>query len=200
MASAYKIKDYVQVKFSFDLSEPLNIDREVHVMFSFDVPEPPTVAAPKKKNKIINNSYRSGENLKGDEYKFDSQLKVDASYMPSSDLENNMVYDRVQEEILLLMENNQELRDMIDDEKPKKFNREKANRMFKLILSHFVGKHDLMKFANVIYIFDNVSNLSGLKYASLYDLLDTEYKQMLLVELDKSHNILKSGSKINKLF
>jgi hypothetical protein len=188
--------------------EPEPVDFGMQVLFSFDVPVEPAQnapAVPKKKNKIINNSYRSGDKLKGDEYRFDTQLRVDPGYASSNlshiyDVENNMVYKRVQDEVVFLMQSNDELKQMLDDDKPKKFNREKANRMFQIILQHFVNTPDTMKFANVIYIFDNVSNLSGLKYASLYDLLETEYKQMLLIELDKSHNILKRGGKTNKLF
>jgi len=196
-------------------------DVGVHVLFSFEVPEKGIKQStikknivreeripgvnPKKRNKIIGNTYKSGDNLKGDEYKFDHELKVDAGYASNYlgsiyDVENNMTFKKVQEEVMILIEGNAELQDMISDAKPKKFNREKVNRMFKIIYEHFEKKPEVRQFSNLIYIFDNVSNLSGLKYASLYDLLDGEYKQMLLLELDKTYGILKNSGKSNRLF
>lgn len=188
----------------------------IHVMFSFDVVENAiqAIAKPaertqgvnhKKRNKIINNSYKSGDNLKGDEYRFGTELKVDVGYASANlghiyDVENHMIFKKVQDEIMDLMDTNVELQEMLSDAKPKKFNREKVNRMFKIIYDHFQAKPAARQYMNLIYIFDNVSNLSGLKYASLYDLLDGEYKQRILVELDKHHNILKTSGKSNRLF
>ncbi len=207
----------VQLPFSFDVVAE---DAGIHVTFSFDVavPEIQVVRVrkivreertpgvnPKKRNKIINNTYKSGDKLKGDEYKFDNELKIDPGYASSNlghiyDVENSMTYRKVQEEVMNLLEKNKELQDMLSDAKPKKFNREKVNRMFKIIFDHFEKSPGARQFSNLIYIFDNVSNLSGLKYASLYDLLDGEYKQMLLLELDKTYGILKNSGKANRLF
>lgn len=208
----------IHVPFCFDLMAE---DTGVHVIFSFDVAEKerkqPAVRKaivreertpgvnPRKRNKIINSSYKSGEKLKGDEYKFDTELKVDPDYASSNlshiyDVENSMTFRKVQEEVMTLLEHNKELQEMLSDAKPKKFNREKVNRMFKIIHDHFEKKLSARQFSNLIYIFDNVSNLSGLKYASLYDLLDADYKQMLLLELDKTYGILKNSGKSNRLF
>ena len=207
----------------------------VHVVFSFDVvkPEPnvpviqilrqpvdkQSTLSPRKRNKIINNSYKSGDNLKGDDYRFDTVLKVESGYASSNlghiyDVENNMIYKKVQNEIIGLIGVNAELQKMLDDAtprksddvkkssdvKPKKFNREKINRMFRLINAHFEKTPATLQFSNLIYIFDNVSNLSGLKYASLYELLDGDLKQRLLLELDKKYDILKNSGKSNSLF
>lgn len=205
--------DISQMIFEFDfLPEE---DACVHVLFSFDVEveedpvqekAPPCIKpAAKKRNKIINNSYKSGENLKGDDYRFETELRVDPNYASSNlshiyDAENNILYRKVQDEVLALIDANNELAEMLSEAKPKKFNREKVNRMFQIIHEHFEKNHDIRDFGNLIYIFDNVSNLSGLKYSSLYDLLDQSYQQMLLVELDKTYDILKHSGKSNTLF
>lgn len=206
--------DISQMIFMFEY-EPDEIGTPV--LFSFDVeseeipPVVPDIAAKdktapvKKRNKIINNSYKSGENLKGDDYRFETELRVDPNYASSNlshiyDAENNILYRKVQDEVLALIDANNELAEMLSEAKPKKFNREKVNRMFQIIHEHFEKNHDIRDFGNLIYIFDNVSNLSGLKYSSLYDLLDQSYQQMLLVELDKTYDILKHSGKSNTLF
>lgn len=196
---------------TFDIGEQVVLSFDVRVE-AVPVPVKAPVAtpqrsglSPKKRNKIINSTYKSGENLKGNDYHFESEIKVEAGYASTHlghiyDVDNNMVSRKVQEEIMLLIGMNEELRDMLDEENPKKFNREKVNRMFKLIYEHFERKPDARTFSNLVQIFDNVANLSKLKYASLYDLLDGEYKQMLLVELDKTYDILKLSGKTNRLF
>ena len=189
------------------------------MVFSFDVvrivdAEPPAVKPAteriqgvnhRKRNKIINNSYKNGDNLKGDEYRFDKVLKVDVSYASSNlshiyDVENNMVFRKVQEEVMRLLNRNDELQEMLSDSTPKKFNKAKVNRMFKIIYDHFENNPPIKQFSNLIYIFDNISNLSGLKYSSLYDLLDSEYQQIILMELDEHYHIFKTGGKGSKLF
>lgn len=203
------------VQMLFCMEPEVLCDEGIHIEFSFDFQLPEKKEpAPKKKrgrkkgkkqNKILNNSYRSGDNLKGDSYKFDKEVRVERGYASNNlghiyDPENSMTYQKIRTEVLRLLDTNKELIDMLSDEKPKKFNREKVNRMFKIICEHFEKNPKIRQFMNVIYIFDNVSNLSGLRYSSLYDLLDGEYKQMLLIELDSTHNILGDSGKNNKLF
>ena len=212
--------NYVATQMIMVLDEPKEVIAEVGVQLAFtfdimnikparktDAPVEPVIQIhqPKKRNKIINNTYRRGDNLKGDDYVFEKEMKVEAGYASDNlghiyDVENNMIYRKVQEEIMQLLESNENLREMLNDTKKKKFNREKVNCIFKLIYSHFERNTSAKQFSNLIYIFDNVANLSGLKYTSLYDLLDGEYKQMLLIELDKSFGILKTSGKANRLF
>lgn len=204
--------DISQMIFLFDCEPD---ETGVPVTFSFDVEveevKPAALDAPakgrpvKKRNKIIDNSYKNGDNLKGDDYRFETEIRVDPTYAASNlshiyDTENSMLYRKVQDEVLALIDMNKELAEMLSDAKPKKFNREKVNRMFEIIHEYFENNRGIREFGNLIYIFDNVSNLSGLKYSSLYDLLDQKYQQMLLLELNKTHDILKYSGKNNMLF
>ena len=106
----------------------------------------------------------------------------------------------IRNEIIKLLDTNEVLRDMLQDNTRKKFNREKVNLIFKIIHDHFESDMNLREFSNLIYVFDNISNLSGLRYTNLFDLLDYEYKQKLILELDKIYNILNKTSKTNLLF
>ena len=166
-------------------------------------------AVPKarKQNKIINNSYKNGTNLKGDEYKFESALKVDATYAGTYlddvyDIEKYIVERRVQEEVMRYVSDTPMLSEMcsMNDEETKKFNKEKINLMFGMICRHFEASQDICRFYNIIYIFDNVSYLSGLRYHNLFDMLEDDHKQKLIIELDRTHGILRSHKKNNKLF
>lgn len=216
-SEGFNISELQQMVLVIDPHIVFETDIGMQMLFSFDVivqavpavrkprEDRPAGVNPRKRNKIINNTYKSGENLKGDDYAFDRELKVDSGYATTNlghiyDVENNMVSRKVQEEIVVLLAINQELAEMLSDAKPKKFNKEKINRMFKIIYEHFERKPSAKQFSNLVYIFDNVSNLSGLKYASLYDLLDNEYKQLILLELDKTHGILKNNGMSNRLF
>src|SRR5574343_6106 len=79
----------IHVQFSFDVLS----EHGIHVVFSFKTDQPAEQIERKnintqrkfpvnhkKRNKIINSTYRSGENLKGDDYKFDTELRVDPGY------------------------------------------------------------------------------------------------------------------------
>lgn len=161
----------------------------------------------RKQNKIINNSYKNGTNLKGDEYRFDASLKVDATYADMYlddiyEMEKYIARQRVQEAVMAFVDNTPVLKDMcsMEGEETKKFNREKINLMFGMICKHFEDNADIRTYKNVIYIFDNISYLSKLRYHNLFDMLDDDYKQKLIIELDKTHDILRSPKKNNKLF
>lgn len=156
-------------------------------------------------DKIFNNSYTHGDALKGDKYEFNVKIRVDDNYALSfmNDIyqaEDGISFKMVQDEIIRLLDTNAELNEMLDSAKKKKFNKSKINKLFKFIYDHFENKPEVKSFSNSIYIFDHISNISGLKYKNLFDLLDYEYKKILILELDKQYNILKNSANFNKMF
>ena len=159
----------------------------------------------KREDKIFNNSYYHGDNLKGDDYNFNTLLTACDRYSKSYlrdiyDPENSMQMKMIREEILKLLETNSRLQEILDDNNNKKFNKQKINEIFEILHTHFTTKSQHQRFVNLIYIFDNISNLTGLKYNNLFDLLEYDYKEMLILELDKHYNVLNASKSNSKMF
>lgn len=168
------------------------------------LPDGLSVAPQKKYNKIINNSYKNGENLRGDDYHFGTELKVDTEYAGSNlghvyDAENYDAYKKVKLEVIHLLSANEELIELLS-ENHKKLNKADVNRMFDIIYSHFMRKEAVRQYANPIYIFDCMTNVTGMKFASMYDMLDERHQSQLLIELNKTHQIFRDDKSDNRLF
>lgn len=158
----------------------------------------------KRTNKIFNNTYNQGNKLKGNDYNLNSSIQVENAYAGAYmkdiyDTDNAMQMNVVRDVIFELLDVNDEIKSIIGNNK-KKFNKESINRIFKIIYEHFNADKQLKIFMNLIYIFDIVSNISGMKYKNLFDLLDYEFKQKIIVELDTQYNILKDYSHFNSMF
>ena len=181
----------------------------IKIMRSMNKPKvekPKTVKRLHRDDKIFNNSYFHGDKLKGNDYELHRGLTVDHGYSARYlgdiyNFENNINYRTMQNEIISLIETNADLNRIINDPKKKKFNKEIINFIFKIIYESISQNKKVSQFMDPIYIFDCVANISGLKYNNLFDLLDFNYKKILIVELDKNYHILKSNTPvINNLY
>lgn len=159
----------------------------------------------KRPDKIFNNSYYHGNSIKGNYYRYDEKIEADSEEIVNqynkSSLNPEMAYPylAIEKTILLLIKDNSEIQEILKNNK-KKFNKQKINIFFQLILEHFDTSLELKRIKEVIYIFDVISRLTGIKTMNLFDLLEYEYKQIILDELDESHNIYKNYNKDNKFF
>jgi len=159
----------------------------------------------KKDNKVYNNSYLKGDKLKGDDYQLNNALKVSDDYASSylgsvykpDETSNNQ---RLKDEVIRLIDVNEELKSLLQDQKKKKFNKINVNFIFKLIYNHLYNDQEFSIFMDIIQVFDIVSNLTGLKYKNLFDLLDIEYKELVISELDQTHDILTNYKNFNKMY
>lgn len=159
----------------------------------------------RKNDKIFNNTYYQGDNLKGDDYEMNKDLKIAPDYSSSflTELHNpndSINYKKILEEIIYMLDNNEVLIGLLKDNKKKKFNKENINVIFKEIYDHISNKKEIEMFVNMIYVFDIISNITGLKYKNLFDLLNYEYKELVIEELDNSHDILSSYKNFKKMF
>ena len=157
-----------------------------------------------KDDKIFNNSYYHGDKLKGDEYSIKTGLAVDGEYASRYlqdiyNLDEHINQKKTQETIIDLIESNAEIIEMLSDTQ-KKFNKDNINRLFKIILDHFNADLEVRHFMDVIHVFDMISNISGLRYANLFDMLEYEYKKLLILDLDKKYDILSDYNVFNKMF
>lgn len=157
----------------------------------------------KRKDKIFNNSYYHGDSKKADKYKYENKIEADRESIlnqtSSGDPDAQYPYSEIQDIIMDLVDNNNDIQEILRNNK-KKFNKLKINNLFEIILKHFNSSLELSRIKIHIYIFDVVSRLTGIKVLNLFDLLEYEYKELLLDELDESHGIYKDFNKENKLY
>lgn len=150
----------------------------------------------KKKDKIINNSYKTGEGLKGDAYEFSKSIKVKDDYASSYlkdlyDYENHVEYKIILEKIIAIIENDKKLTEIVftDVENKKKFNSKEINLIFSTLYDSLEKDIIESTFLNPIYLVEAISKITGLDYKRIFDFLDCKYQEILLVSLDDRFGI-----------
>lgn len=152
----------------------------------------------KQTNKILNNSYRTGENLKGEDYEFSKSIRVSDDYASSYlkevyDYENHVEYKIVLDKIMETIENDKKLREIVipdpKAEKKKKFNSKEINLIFGKVYNEMEKEIDDSKFVNPIYMVEAISRITGLEYKRIFDYLDYEYQAVLLEALNERFDI-----------
>jgi len=163
---------------------------------------------PKKKrdDKIFNNSYYHGKKTdsKNEIYHFENKIETDRTNILNQTAsgtgpDEQYPYNKIQEVILKLVDENEDIQDILTNNK-KKFNKQKINNLFEITLNHFNTSSELRKIKVYVYIFDVVSRLTGIKALNLFDLLEIDFKTLLLDELNETHSIYEDFNKDNKLF
>lgn len=160
----------------------------------------------RREDKIFNNRYNSGEGLTDSEdYQFNRKISVSNDYSDSylrdlyeyeEGLENKFILD----EIFDFVYADEEISNVIkleDITKNKiKLTKEQINLIFYKVHEVFEKKSRQVSFYNPIYILEVISSLSAIEYKKIFDLLDAEVQEILVVELNKKYLFL--DSRMNK--
>jgi hypothetical protein len=143
-----------------------------------------------KRDKIFDNSY--GE---VDHYSGPISFTVDSSYHSYGTAENSYDYDILFREIekIILSSEFASYNDIDEEKKAKKLNKMQINQVYTYILSNLTVNH------RKIEVFSILSDYFDIYPNKLYSSLSNKYKNELIMELDKSTNILQK-KKIRKLF
>tara|TARA_Y100000389_G_scaffold46072_1_gene40970 strand:- start:150 stop:710 length:561 start_codon:yes stop_codon:yes gene_type:complete len=165
-----------------------------------------------KDDKIFNNGYKAGEGLKGDgEYQYFSSISVTSSYSDSYlkdiyEYEDTLEYNIGVGNIFNLIDSDSELSALLkkaDHSDKIKLSKEEINWCFTRILSGMEKTLEVEKFYNPIYVLEVISSILNINsgdsiksYKKIFDCLDVELQQDLIVELDKKYNFL--DGKLNK--
>jgi hypothetical protein len=155
-----------------------------------------------REDKIFNNSYYNGDKLKDpDEYEFSKKIAVSSDYSDNylkdlydyeEQLESKFILDIIfeflqKDEVLskYTIEPNQN-----SNVAKIKFSKEDINLIFSRINENLdIGAHGIT-FYSPIFILEVISSISSMEYRKIFDYLDTEIQELLLIELNKKYNFL----------
>jgi len=161
-----------------------------------------------REDKIFNNRYNLGEGLvEGEEYTYSSRISVASDYADSYlkdlyDYETNLESKTIIDNLFSFISKDRELSIMVNrgndptSTSKIKFSREEVNFFFNRINEKFeVGTNEAI-FYSPIYILEIMSSISSIEYRKLFDMLETEFQEILLLELNKKYRFL--DGKLNK--
>lgn len=163
----------------------------------------------KREDKIFNNGYRSAEAMDNTEYEYRTAISVNTNYADNYlkdvyEYEETLEYNMGLSKIFELIENDDELSALLYKKSVDsriKLSKDEINWCFNQILSKLRSLNTGEHFYSPIYIVEalasilNVNSGDPIKdYRKLFDSLDVELQEELIVELDKKYNFLNGKS------
>lgn len=155
-----------------------------------------------KEDKIFNNRYNTGEGLKDTgEYEFSKKISVSSDYSDSYlkdvyEYEENLETQFILDGIFEFIKNDESLNKIVfhsyNDSVvfKNKFAKDEINVIFNKIHTSLDEANGNATFYSPIYVIEAISSFSGFDYKKIFDSLDTEAQELLLIELDKKYNFL----------
>jgi hypothetical protein len=155
-----------------------------------------------KEDKIFNNRYNTGEGLKDtDEYEFSKKISVSSDYSDSYlkdvyEYEENLETQFILDGIFDFIKKDDSLNKMVFHSYndsivfKNKFAKDEINIIFNKIHTSLDESNGQTTFYSPIYVLEAISSFSGFDYKKIFDSLDTESQELLLVELDKKYKFL----------
>jgi hypothetical protein len=155
-----------------------------------------------REDKIFNNRYNTGDGLTdSDDYQFSRQISVSSDYSDSylrdlyeyeDGLENKFILD----EIFKFVYSDEELSKIIVGpseltQAKIKLTKEQVNFIFNKINEIFEKRTYQTAFYNPIYILEVISSISSIEYKKLFDMLDSDIQEILILELNKKYLFLE---------
>lgn len=160
----------------------------------------------KKSDKIFNNTYNTGEDFGVDEHEYKSDIRISPAHRESHLHDPDKYRDFLDqtvtsEDIIAFVDSCKEIQKILTiDPSKKKFTKQEINFIFsKIKIALEKGDHK-SSFISYIHILDAISNITTLEYKKLFDLLEYEYKECLLLELNQSYKVLDQTNKTKKPF
>lgn len=163
-------------------------------------------ASLRKTDKIFNNSYNMGQNDQSDESKYNSSIKIDVGSSHYQMYDRDQYSDHIdntitQRDIDNFISTSDEIQVIMGDKTEKrKFTKIEVNELFRLITTGVASGEHASFFVSPIHVLDSISSLTNMEYKKLFDMLTYDYKEMLLLELNKKYGFLDKPSKNLKMF
>lgn len=161
-----------------------------------------------REDKIFNNSYYNGDKLKdSEEYEFSKKITVSSDYSDNylkdlydyeEQLESKFILDIIFEFLqkdLILSKYIADLTENTTISKVK-VSKEDINIIFNRIHEKLDVTTYGISFYSPIYILEAISSVASMEYKKIFDALDTDIQEILLLELNKKYQFLEG--KMNK--
>ena len=161
-----------------------------------------------REDKIFNNRYNTGEGLpEAEEYRMTGGISVSGDYSDSylrdiyeyeEMLETKVILDTIFGFIQLDPLISEILKNSARESTPGriKLSKDEVNFIFNRINSSLDLPVNEVVFYSPIYILEVISALSSIEYKKLFDMLETDIQELLIIELNKKYNFL--DGKIHK--
>ncbi len=151
-----------------------------------------------REDKIFNNSYYNGDKLRdSEEYEFSKKISVSSDYSDNylkdlydyeEQLESKFILDIIfeflQKDEILSKYTSEIATNKI------KFSKEDINLIFNRTHEMLDVASYGISFYSPIYILEAISSLASIDYKKIFDSLDTETQEILLIELNKKYKFL----------
>lgn len=159
--------------------------------------------APIREDKIFNNSYYNGDKLKdSDEYEFSKKIAVSSDYSDNYlkdlyDYEEQLEAKFILDVIFEFLQKDEVLsRYTIDlTTNPSvskiKFSKEDINLIFNRVHENLDPASHGISFYSPIYILEVISSISSMEYKKIFDALETDTQEILILELNKKYQFLE---------
>jgi hypothetical protein len=178
-----------------DEDDPIELERRKQMYSSL-----------RKTDKIFNNSYNMGQNDSGEDSKYNSSIKVDVGSSHYQLYDRDQYSDHIdntitQRDIDNFVSSSEEILAILGDKPDKrKFTKIEVNHLFALITEGVASGEHASFFVSPIHVLDTISSLTNMEYKKLFDMLSYDYKETLLLELNKKYGFLDKPSKNFKMF
>jgi hypothetical protein len=161
-----------------------------------------------REDKIFNNSYYNGDKLKDpDEYEFSKKISVASDYSDNYlkdlyDYEEQLESKFILDAIFELFQKDDVLSKYTkalskEGNSPKvKLTKEDVNLIFNTVHEKLDLAAHGISFYSPIYILEAISSISSMEYKKIFDALETEIQEILIIELNKKYRFL--DGKMNK--
>lgn len=151
-----------------------------------------------REDKIFNNSYYNGDKLRdSEEYEFSKKISVSSDYSDNYlkdlyDYEEQLESKFILDIIFEFLQKDEVLSKYTSDLTTNKikFSKEDINLIFNRTHEMLDATSYGISFYSPIYILEAISSLASIDYKKIFDSLETEIQEILLVELNKKYKFL----------
>lgn len=156
-----------------------------------------------REDKIFNNSYYNGDKLKdSEEYEFSKKISVSSDYSDNYlkdlyDYEEQLESKFILDIIFEFLQKDEVLSkytiDLTEDPTVSKikFSKDDINLIFNRVHENLDLANHGISFYSPIYILEAISSISSMEYKKIFDSLDTEIQEILILELNKKYKFLE---------
>lgn len=155
-----------------------------------------------REDKIFNNRYNTGDGLiDSEEFEYTRKISVAGDYS-NEYLKDLYEYEEALDTKLILtnifefVQKDLKIKSLLSKKTNKPFStklkltKEEVNFLFSHINDNLDKKGQESLFYSPIYVLEVISSISSIEYKKLFDMLETETQELLLIELNTKYHIL----------